>query len=121
MESYWWPAAFTLRNMLMDGKGQELRLAHYQTYLSSKSEEDSEMEPNAMDYAAVKLLRYARCEMDLQRENQECREGRPTAFPSFKALKEDQRNRKERLDSVTRREDDTLGDLVTVLVLTRRK
>jgi len=128
MDFFWWPAAFALRDMLMDKKISELRLAHAQTYLLDDSEEDAEVEVDECDFKALSLLQYPRRDKEMQRERRERqeyrraeREGRSRAFQSLDALKEDQEDRRERLDFVARREDDTLGDFGTVLVLTRRK
>jgi len=126
---FWWPAAFALRDMLMDRKIQELRLAHAQTYLlDDNEEEDAEVEVDECDFAAIKLLQYPRRKEEIRRERQECREyrraereGRSHTFQSRDALKEYQRNRRERLDLVARREDDTFGDFGTAIVLTRHK
>lgn len=106
--------------MLMERKIQRLRLAYTVTYLPSGGDEDLE------SYAAIDDLRTPQPKEELDREEQECRDyrdasraGRPHKFDSIIALLDDQAKRRQRLDFVVSREDDSVGDIGTVLVLTR--
>lgn len=126
MDFFWWPAAFALRDMLMDKNIPELRLAHALTYLPNEWEDEIRVEVDECDFTALALLQYPRRNKELQRERQERqeyrqaeREDRPRAFRSLDALREDHEDRRERLDFVARQENDTLGVIGTVLVLTR--
>ena len=112
----------------MDKKTPELRLTHALTYPPNDWEEEPAVDVNEYDFTALWLLQYPRRNKELQRERRERqeyrqaeREGRFRPFRSSNALKEDQEDRMERLDFVARREDDTLDDFGTVLVLTRCK
>jgi len=117
---FWWPAVNTLTGMLMERKIQKLRLAYTVTYLHCGEDEDLE------DYNAIKCLRHPQWQEEFAREDQERRDfqaaseaGRPQKFTSSVDLLNDQITRRQRLDFAVSREDNVVGDMGTVLVLTR--
>ncbi len=120
VEWFWWPAVHNLTGMLMEKKIQRLRLAYTVTYLRPGEDDDLE------GYEAIDYLRTPYSQEERARDNQEYREyqeaseaGRPPKFLSLTALRHDQERRRRRLDFVVSREDDSVGDIGTVLVLTR--
>lgn len=117
---FWWPAVNALTGMLMERKIQKLRLAYTVTYLRCGKDEDPE------DYNAIKCLRHPQSREEFARENQERRDfqaaseaGRPQKFTSSVDLLNDQITRRQRLDFVVSREDNLVGDMGTVFILTR--
>lgn len=119
-EWFLWPIVEKLARMLMDGKIQRLRLAYTASYLRPSCDEDLE------GYHAIDTLRNSRSQEERDREEQEFSEylaagknGRPHKFDSIGALYKDQGERRQKLDFVVSREDNPIGDVGTVLVLTR--
>lgn len=117
-EWFWWPAVRELTGMLMNGKIERLRLGFSATLL--------ERDDASEDYAAVDILRTPNSKEEQDREDREheereatLRSGRPHKFKSVLELLEDQGKRRQRLDFVVTREDNSAGDVGTVLVLTR--
>lgn len=133
-EFYWWPAARLLAKGLMAGKIQKLKIGYSATLKVRPSEEaaldmevgQSQHENPLETLEAISHLRYPQPQEELDREYLEtkefaraCREGGSHKFTSLSAFQADQQTRRQRLDFVVAREDDQIGDVGTVLVLTR--
>lgn len=118
----------------MAGKIQKLKIGYSATLKVRPSEEaalDMEVGPSQHEnpletLEAISHLRYPQPQEELDREYLEtrefvraCREGGSHKFTSLSAFQADQQTRRQRLDFVVAREDDQIGDLGTVLVLTR--
>ncbi|KAF6220023.1 hypothetical protein HO133_003848 [Letharia lupina] len=133
-EWYWWPAARGLTGLLMAGNIQELRIGYSATLKIHAPEDEvryekagqSPYENPLEDLGSISYLRYPRVAEELDREYSEykdlrsaLKEGRPHKFDSLGALYASQEMRRERCEFAVAREDDPVGDVGTVLVLTR--
>ena len=131
---YWWPAPRLLIAALMAGKIQQLRIAYLATLrlgdsiqeAQSQGAEHARHKDSVEDLESISNFRYPRPQEELQREALEGKalriaiaRGQPHKFDSMAALHADQETRRQRFDFVITREDDPVGDLGTVLVLTR--
>ena len=127
---YHWPALKLTNGLLMAGKIQELRIRYSATLKVGDSAEQaghSQRQNPLEDFESISFLRCPRSDEELEREHLEYKEllrfieeGRPHKFDSLEALWADQKIRRQRFDFVVAREDDPIGDVGTVLVLTRR-
>ena len=132
---YWWPAVQLMAELLMAGKIEKLRVGYCATLKIRVPEEE---EPQAIEagqshhenplesLSSISNLRHPRPQDELDREWEEIedfvrarREERSHKFPSILALYADQERRRQRYDFVVNQEDDPIGDVGTVLVLTR--
>lgn len=137
-EWYWWHAAQLLTGSLMAGKIQKVRLGYSATLQIRDPEEEAQYieaeqaqhENPLENLSSISSLRYPhpRPDEECDREYHEHKDlsraidkGRPHKFASFRALRTDQLTRRRRFDFVVTREDDPIGDVGTVLVLTRPK
>ena len=125
-EWYWFPACKGLRDLLLEGKIQRLRLTYDATYLPAPERECNAGTRDEELFSAVDDLRHPRSKAEVTRERKEIAdfmqardEGRSHRFDSWAALERHQEVQRERLDFVVTREDDCPGDIGTVLVLTR--
>ena len=131
---YWWPAPRLLIAALMAGKIQQLRIAYLATLRlgdsiqTSQSQEAEHLrhEDPVEDLETISNLRHPQPQEELKREALEGKalrsaiaRGECHKFDSMAALVADQETRRQRLNFVVTREDDPVGDLGTVLVLTR--
>ena len=131
---YWWPAPRLLIAALMAGKIQQLRIAYLATLrLGDSIEESGYQETEDLRHKnpvenleTIHNLRYPRPQEELDREALEGKalrsaiaRGQRHKFDSMTALVADQETRRQRFNFVVTREDDPVGDLGTVLVLTR--
>ena len=131
---YWWPAPRLLVAALMDGKIQQLRIAYLVTlglrdWIQESGNQAAEPFRNKILAETLKFihsLRYPRPQEELDREAHEGKalrtaiaRGQPHKFDSMDALVADQVTRRQRFNFVVTREDVPVGDLGTVLVLTR--
>ena len=119
----------------MAGKIKKLRLGCCATLkiLAPDEEADQDIKAEQSGHknpleslTSVSYLRYPRRQDESDRycdENEQFMRAlgqkRSRKFPSFSALQADQERRRQRLDFVVNQEDDPIGDLGTVLVLTR--
>lgn len=134
-EWYWWPAARRLTELLMAGKIHELRIGYSATLkIPAPEGEDAQykkagqcQQENLLEsLSSVSLLRYPQPQEERDRESSEytdfmsaVREGRPPKFASVDALEADLQSKRLRIDFAVARQDDPIGDIGTVLVLTR--
>ena len=130
-EWYLWPAPRLLIAALMDGKIQQLRIAYSATLRLSDSIQDSRYQEAehlrhkdpVENLEAIHILRYPRPQEELDREALEGKALRSAIAGGqrhkFAALVADQETRRQRFNFVVTREDDPVGDLGTVFVLTR--
>lgn len=119
----------------MDGKIEKLTIGYCATLKSRFSEEEEAQDTKAgkswheiplESLCSISYLRYPRPQDELDREHQEdmdflraLRHKRSHKFSSFNALSADQETRRQKFDFVVDRMDDPMGDVGTVLVLTR--
>ena len=120
----------------MAGKIEKLRIGYSATLEIPAPEEEEEAQDITPGQSlhkdpleslnSISHLRYPGSKDEKDAEGQEnvdlwraLREQRSHKFPSFKALLTDQKRRRQRLNFVVKREDDPIGDVGTVLVLTR--
>lgn len=122
---YRWSAPRLLIAALMDGKIQQLRLACLATLRLRNSVHSKHKDP-VENLEAISCLSYPQPQEELRREALEGKalrsaiaKGQPHEFDSMAALVADQETRRQRFNFVVTREDDPVGDLGTVLVLTR--
>ena len=130
---YWWPAPRLFLAALMDGKIQQLRIACLATLRLGGSIQESQYQEAEHSrhkdpvecLEIISNLMYPRPREELEREALEGKAlrraiatGQPHEFDSMDALIADQETRRQRLNFVVTREDDPVGDLGTVLVLT---
>ena len=120
---YGWPAPRLLTAALMAGKIQKLRIAYSASLRRRESVQES---PNQEALESISCLRYPRPQEELEREILEGKalrsaiaRGQPHKFDSMAALCADQERRWQMFNFVITREDDPIGDLGTVFVLTR--
>lgn len=133
-EWYLWPAPCLMTASLMTGKIKQLRLSYLATLTTPDSEEEAQrQEAEGSQYKdpmerleSIDTLRYPQPDEELERERLEkeallnaVEEGRQDRFGAWEALKADQETRRQRFNFVVTREDDPVGDVGTVLVLTR--
>lgn len=132
-EWYWWPALRLLTASLMAGKIKQLRLSYLATLTTLESSEVQHKEAKNSRYKvpverleSISTLRYPRPFEEREREDLEQEtlqsavyEGRPHKVGSWDALLADQETRRQRFNFVVTREDDPIGDVGTVLMLTR--
>ena len=131
---YWWPAPRSLTAALMAGKIQQLRIAYSATMtlddlLRESPYQDAEHLrhiDSVEGVEAISNLRHPRPPEELEREALEGKAlrraiatGQPHEFDSMDTLIADQERRRQKFNFVVTREDDPVGDLGTVLVLTR--
>ena len=134
IEWYWWPAPRLLIAALMAGKIQQLRIAYLATLRlgdsipKSQSQEAEHLRRKdpLEDLETISNLRHPQPQEELEREALEGKalrsaiaRGEPHKFDSMAALVADQKTRRQKFNFVVTREDDPVGDLGTVLVLTR--
>ena len=134
MGRYWWSAPRLLIAALMAGKIQQLRIAYLATLRLGDSIQESQYqeaeharhEDSVENLESISNFRYPRPQEELEREALEGKalriaiaRGQPHKFDSMAALHADQETRRQRFDFVITREDDPVGDLGTVLILTR--
>jgi len=125
-EWFWWPAVKGLTKILMEGKIQTLRLGYSATLINFNFDDTGDSDIPLNDLSAIEILRYNHPEEEQRRESDEFTEYRAAAknglsrkFNPISALMEDQLKRRQRLDFVVSREDNPVGDVGTVLILTR--
>ena len=131
---YWWPAPRLLIAALMAGKIQQVRISYLATLrLGDSIQESQYQEAEHLPHKdpvenldSISNFRYPRPKEELDRESLEGKalrsaiaRGQPHKFDSMAALLADQERRRQKLNFVITREDDPIGDLGTVLVLTR--
>ena len=131
---YWWPAPRLLIAALMAGKIQQLRIAYLATLRLGDSIQESQHQEAeharhkdpVENLESISNFRYPRPQEELDREALEGKalriaiaKGQPRKFDSMAALLADQETRRQRFNFIITREDDPVGDLGTVLVLTR--
>ncbi|CAF9931326.1 MAG: hypothetical protein ALECFALPRED_004977 [Alectoria fallacina] len=113
---------------LMAGRIQRLRIGYSATLKIRTPEAEAQHietgHGNYLEYRdSILVLGNPQPIEERIRENQDLRnalaEGHPHQFTSFEALKADQRTRWQRFDFAVAREDDRIGEVGTVLVLTR--
>lgn len=118
----------------MAGKLHKLRIGYSATLEIGGSEEEAQQREAGLsqhkdpleDLDSISELRYSRPQEELEREFPESKalrkalaQGGLHEFGTLKELLVDQNIRRQRLNFVVSREDDPIGDLGTVLVLTR--
>ena len=134
-EWYWWPAVHLLGGLLLAGKIEKLRVGYWATLKIRVQEEEEPQDIEAgqshhenflKNLSSISYLRHPRPKDELDREYREnmdlrqaLSEQRSHRFSSFGALYADQERRRQRFDFVVNQEDDPIGDVGTVLVLTR--
>ena len=130
-EWYWWPATRLLTSSLMAGKIQKVRIGYSGTLkIRAPGEEAWCQHENSLECLekldSVQCLRYPRSSEERRRESCERREfmrarneGQLHKFTSQGALEADMQTRRQRFDFTVAREDDPIGEVGTVLVLTR--
>lgn len=133
-EWYEWWALGLLTASLMAGTIKQLRLSYLATLVTLDSSEDAQLKQakdsrykDPMDkLESISRLRYPHYWKEQERERLEdeewrsaLAEGRSHRFDSWEAFRDHQYARRERLNFVVTREDDPIGDVGTVLVLTR--
>ena len=131
---YCWPAPRLLVAALMDGKIQQLRIAYLATLRLGDSIQESQHQEAeharhkdpVENLESISNFRYPRPQEELDKEALEGKalriaiaKGQLHKFDSMAALLADQEMRRQRFNFVITREDDPVGDLGTVLVLTR--
>ena len=118
----------------MAGELQKLRIGHSATLETRGSEEEAQQREAGLcqhsdpleDLDSISELRYSRPQEELEREFSESKtlrkalaQGRPHEFGTLKELLVDQNIRRQRLNFDVSREHNPIGNLCTVLVLTR--
>lgn len=117
---FWSPALESLRDMLMAGKIQELRLAFYQIYLDQEKQSSKAIR----EFSVIDKLRYPITRSDMDREYAADKDfweahGEGVEESVLEAHRKEQRSRWQKVDFDVKRVDEPIGDLDTVLVLTR--
>ena len=130
----WWPASQLMTALLMAGNIKQLRISYSATLAINDSEEETQhQEAEKSQHKdplekldSISYLRYPYRNEERKRERLERQdlksaldEERPHKFSSLGALLADQYTRRQRLNFVLTRTDDPIGDIGTVLVLTR--
>lgn len=134
-EWYWWPAVRLMGGLLMAGKIEKLRVGYCATLKIRVPEEEEPQDIEAgqshhenplESLSSISYLRHPQPQDELDREyrghmdlRRAFSEQRSHRFPSFGALYAHQERRRQRFDFVVNQEDDPIGDVGTVLVLTR--
>ena len=133
-EWYWWPAPCLVTASVMAGNIKQLRLGYLATLTTLGLEEEvRHKEAGGSRYKdpmdrleSISILRYPQPDEEQEREHLEKKallsaveEGRADRFGAWEALLADQETRRQRFNFVVTREDNPIGDVGTVLILTR--
>ena len=119
-EWYWWPAVQALRDTMLAGKIEKLRLAYRLMYPLPKNSESI--------FTVIETLSTPspRPKEEIERENREYwelqkaeDEGRPTVVSTAPELEQYFKKRRQRINFEFTQVNDSADDLGTVLVLTR--
>lgn len=132
-EWYWWPAAKLLRGLLMAGKIQKLRLGYnvalprkIRTMEEEDQSTDAAQSPPEDPLEGLNAISNLREEDGLTMDEttafmNDARERGESRSSAWIALAAEREKRMQRFDFVVTREDDPVGDVGTVLVLTKPK